>query len=496
MVITHYKKIGFLSLLFVWFLVLNILTPPQGDDWNYILSNRDSMLNSIDVFLNWNSRLGEFIFSSFLSQLPDFVFDLLNSIVACSFVLLFFYVAFLRFPSNLFDFSIVALFLLLLLLLMSFEEVFLWGSGSLNYLWGFSLSLLFLIPYMKLNIKMGGGRCCIIFICGFIIGMWHESTSSLLLASLVVYLIALKFIYKKSIPLWFYLGIIGLFIGFCVLFFSPGQNSRILNEASKYDYLSIRDFLALGVRDGIARLSIVFHNTLNQNPLFFPIFAFIISFVYAFFNQIKSRISCIAVLFVSFVLFLLILVEFPLLAYLIIFAMFVYIYIKSKDSRFLICALCLSFYFLSILSTFQLLNLPFRSRSLGVLLLVVTILILSKNYLINKKIQYATLVISLSYFSYVCYSYYDLNVKWNNLINIVNNAKDNYKGKQEIIYGKIMNVYDVEYMGYGIDLAIPKDEYSFSYKGFSQWWRLSNDINNDINQSYAFIFKIRSIHLE
>ena len=157
MVITHYKKIGFLSLLFVWFLVLNILTPPQGDDWNYILSNRDSMLNSIDVFLNWNSRLGEFIFSSFLSQLPDFVFDLLNSIVACSFVLLFFYVAFLRFPSNLFDFSIVALFLLLLLLLMSFEEVFLWGSGSLNYLWGFSLSLLFLIPYRKLNIKMGGG---------------------------------------------------------------------------------------------------------------------------------------------------------------------------------------------------------------------------------------------------------------------------------------------------------------------------------------------------
>ena len=61
---------------------------------------------------------------------------------------------------------------------------------------------------------------------------------------------------------------------------------------------------------------------------------------------------------------------------------------------------------------------------------------------------------------------------------------------------KIMNVYDVEYMGYGIDLAIPKDEYSFNYRGFSQWWRLSNDINNDINQSYAFIFKIRSIHLE
>ncbi len=495
MIVLYYKRIIFL-LLFFGFFILNILTPPQGDDWNYILSNRDSVLNSIDVFFNWNSRLGELLFSSFLSQIPDIAFDFLNAIVACSFVLLFFYILFLKFPNSLFDFSIIVLFLLLLLLLMSFEEVFLWGSGSLNYLWGFSLSLLFLIPYRKLNIKMSFSKTILIFLLGFIIGMWHESTSSLLLASLIFYFLILKFIYKKFIPLWFYIGIVGLFIGFCILFFSPGQNNRILSEASKYDYISISNFLSLGVFDIILRLNIVFKNALNQNPIFFPIFTFIISFIYYFLNKTSNIVFSLLILLVSFVLFLFILLESPAIAYIILFSVFVYIYFMSKDKKFLVCSILLFFYFLSILSTFQLLNLPFRSRSLGVLLLVAIILILSKHYLMNKKIQYLIFTISICYFSYVYYSYYDLYIKWNNLVNIVSNAKDSYKGDQELINGKIMNVYDVEYMGYGIDLAIPKDEYSFNYRGFSQWWRLSNDINNDVNQSYAFIFKIRSIYLE
>ncbi|RDU57502.1 DUF6056 family protein [Helicobacter sp. MIT 99-5507] len=156
---TSYKTIIFFLFVFLYFLLLNIFSPPQGDDWNYILSNRDSIKNSIDVFLNWNSRLGELLFSSNLSQIPQNLFDFLNAIVACVFIFLFFYILFLRFPNNLCDFAAILLTLLLLLLLLSFEEVFLWGSGSLNYLWGFSLSLLFLIPYRKnLQIlKMGGG---------------------------------------------------------------------------------------------------------------------------------------------------------------------------------------------------------------------------------------------------------------------------------------------------------------------------------------------------
>lgn len=493
----NYKSISIISFIFLYFLFLNMEAPPQGDDWNYILSTRDSTLNSIDVFLHWNSRLGELLYSSFLSQIPDLMFNLLNAIVASAFIVLFFYIVFLKFPNNLLDFSVVALLLLLLLLLMSFEEVFLWGSGSLNYLWGFCLAILFLIPYRK-NAMGGGSIVFSIFmiVCGFILGMWHEGTSSLILASLVVYFIFLKFVSKKSLPLWFYCGIIGLFIGFCILFFSPGQNSRILIEASKYDYVSIREFLSLGLFGYIDRFNIVLENALNQNPIFFPIFSFVISFIYAFWSQIKNKIFSFALLLISLFLFLLILLEFPLLAYLIIFAMFVYIYFKSRDNRFLICSILLIFYFLSILSTFQLLHLPFRSRALGVILLIAIILILCKQYLENKKMQYITLIFSISYFIYVCYCYYDLNVKWNNLVAMVNKEKDIYKGGEVLINGKLMNSYEVKYLGYGIDIVIPKDKYNFTYRGFSHWWHLSNDINNDINQSYAFVFKIKSIRLE
>ncbi|WP_258865590.1 DUF6056 family protein [Helicobacter sp. MIT 99-5507] len=338
--------------------------------------------------------------------------------------------------------------------------------------------------------------CIFMFICGFVVGMWHEGTSSLILVALILYLITLKLIYKKTIPLWFYLGIFGLFIGFWILFFSPGQNARILAESMKYDYISISDFLSLGLFGIISRLNIVLTNAFNQNPIFFPIVSFIVAFVYAFWYQIKNRIFGFLILVLSVILFLLILIEFPLFAYLMIFGMFIYIHIKSKDSRFLVCAILLFFYFLSILSTFQLLNLPFRSRALGVILLVAIIVILNKQYLQNKKIAYFIISISLSYFCYVCYCYYDLNSKWNNLVNLVNDAKDSYKGEQEWISRKIMNTYDVQYLGYGIDIVVPKEQYSFTYRGFSSWWHLSQDTKNDINQSYAFIFRIRSISLQ
>ncbi|MBR7118456.1 MAG: hypothetical protein IKC84_03705 [Helicobacteraceae bacterium] len=505
----NYKTTLISLFTFLHFLFLNIYAPPQGDDWNYILSNRDSITNTIDVFLNWNSRLGELLFSSNLSQIPQNLFDFFNAIVACIFLFLFFYILFLRFPNNLFDFAVVSLILLLLLLLLSFEEVFLWGSGSLNYLWGFSLSLLFLIPYRKMlqNIKLGGGSsknsniknisfCILMLMFGFVIGMWHESTSSLLLLILFLYLIVLKFMIKRSIPLWFYLGLAGLFIGFCVLFFSPGQNSRIFAESIKYDYISIGDFLSLGLFGIISRLNVVLTNALNQNPIFFPIFSFIIAFIYAFWYQIKNQIFRFLILLVSIILFLLILIELPVFAYLMIFAMFIYVYAKSKDGRFLVCAILLFCYFLSILSTFQLLNLPFRSRSLCVILLIAIIVILSTNYLANKKIQYIIFAISVSYFCYVYYCYYDLNSKWNNLVNLVSDAKDAYKGKQELLYGKIMKTYNVQYLGYGIDIVVPKEQYSFTYRGFTPWWNLSEDTKNDINQSYAFIFKVRSIALK
>ena len=485
---------------FLYFLVLNFLSPPQGDDYNYILSNRDSLKNSLDVFFNWNSRLGELLFASFFSQIPDYLFNFLNAIVACVFVFLLFYILFLRFPNNFIDFSIILFILLLFLLLLSFEEVFLWGAGSMNYLWGFTFGALLLIPYRK---SLQGFRfenkiifCVFMFLLGLVVGVWHEGTSALILSSLILYCFYMKCILKKSIPLCFILGILGVFVGFLYLFFSPGQNARILAESTKYDYLSIGEFLSLGLFGIISRLYIVLKNAFNQNPIFFPILFFIIAFIYAFKNQIKNRILGFLVLILSFVLFLIILLEFPVFAYLMIFAMFIWIYLKVGEMKFLICAILLFFYFLSLLSTFQLLNLPFRSRALGVILLVAIIVILNKEYLQNKKIAYFVTAISISYFCYVYYCYYDLNTKWNNLVNLVSEAKRNYKGELEWIDGKIMNTYDIRYLGYGIDIIVPKEQYSFNYRGFSGFWHLTTDKKENINQSYAFIFKIRSIVLE
>ncbi|RAX51489.1 hypothetical protein CCY99_08945 [Helicobacter sp. 16-1353] len=538
----NYKTLSIFSFIFIYLFILNYFTPIQGDDWNYLLSPKDAIDTGIKVFLTWNSRLGEFLHSSYLIRLPFFIFDLFNAFVGSIFIFLFFYFCFLRLPKNMADFGLIATLLVSFMLLLSFEEVFLWGSGSANYLWTFVVVGIFLLPYriffndLKSFKKMPKFLDSIYFYILFFIfsimaGMWHEVVSAVVLACLVILVLYIKIFMKISqeipqnldsakfrdsaknvdstklaestikpkLPFWIYIGILGFFIGFCILYFSPGQNARIAEESQMRDFISLKDFLLLDFSSKVSRIYIVLDSAAKSNPIFFPVFGFIVAFIYIFKDVLKKILLFIAIA-IATILYIFILLEMPLLAYLLVWGMFIYIYFKTKDRLFLVAFLLFGVWFLSTLSTFQLLDLPFRARAFGILFLIaIIVLFVARLLQYRQNLAYIFIVLGILYFAYVGVCYYSLSKQWENLVSKVDSEIDEFMrngGKPEMIHLRLMDTYDVEMMGYGIDVVIPKSEYNPTNRMFSSWWRLTSDPKANINQSYSRIFRIKSIRVE
>ena len=87
------------------------------------------------------------IFQGFVAGLNPFVFDVLNAIVGSGFIFAFFTLVFGRIPRYKKDIALIATMLILILITTMFGSIFLWGAGSLNYLWSISFIILFLLPY-------------------------------------------------------------------------------------------------------------------------------------------------------------------------------------------------------------------------------------------------------------------------------------------------------------------------------------------------------------
>ena len=151
--------------IFLFLFILNILLPPQSDDLDAYFIASSGIKGGINSYMNWNGRIGEFLFMSFVGRFNPLLFDFINAIFGTFFIVGIFILAFGKFPNEKLDGSILFLIILLLEGFASFGANFLWGSGSLNYLWGLSFILLFLIPYRfyyanvfsKLNLLNGGG---------------------------------------------------------------------------------------------------------------------------------------------------------------------------------------------------------------------------------------------------------------------------------------------------------------------------------------------------
>lgn len=232
----RFSQIALAFGIFLFLYALNALFPPQSDDLGRGLG---LLQGAISVYMNWLGRLGELLaagFGSYFATTPYFA--PLNALVGTYVIYALFFVIFGRKPNDtLQDLGTIALILFILMVdgSSSFGGIFIVVFGAFNYLLAYMLIFSFLIPYRILLSYILGERatppklsllCTLgLFVLGVLAG-WSSEFIIVAIAFLLGLLVYMLY-QKQRVPLWYIIGIIGLFVGFLIVFLAPGALKRI-----------------------------------------------------------------------------------------------------------------------------------------------------------------------------------------------------------------------------------------------------------------------------
>ena len=301
MQLSYTKSKEFFLLFLVVFIplfILNILFPSQSDD---LLAFRgwSPDRNFFDSYFSWNGRFGENLYTGFIAQFAQsIIFDLLNAIVGALFFLITFILYFGRLPQGRLDFYSFVLLVFLCMLFSVFGATFLWGSGSLNYLWGVSFIVLFLLPFrffwadvLERNFlgyfSLGFRQCfytIVLIPLAVIAGMSSEVAG--LTLSIALFFSFIFAMYKKvKLPLWYIFGAFSFWCGYIILYLSPGSRARAQGLEG---FLSVADFLNLSFFEQIIRINSAFRHFYSDA---FVAFLLIFCITYLIFKLLNTHIN-------------------------------------------------------------------------------------------------------------------------------------------------------------------------------------------------------------
>ena len=236
---------------------LNFLMPLcYGDDYVYaftwsgqsmyipLLETAQRVSSITDVFrsqwshyLTGNGRLPAHLLVQFLLWMGKSVFNFLNPIIVVLLVLETYWIADKGNVSfkNLQPGRLWGIFFSLWAFTVNFVGVFLWVSGSCNYLWMTAVLLSFIILYVRkyfsINSIMFHSNLSkyMIFLWGMIAGWTNENTVCWLILLLGVWLFRSR--KKIGLETWMWYGLAGLCIGYALLIFAPGNAIRAASYA-------------------------------------------------------------------------------------------------------------------------------------------------------------------------------------------------------------------------------------------------------------------------
>lgn len=237
------KKLKWFTLLvgsvFVLILALNILTPIIADDYAYSFSRvtggrvtglKDIFLSQVDHYFYWGGRsVVHFLAQTFLF-IGKPIFNILNSLVFVALTLIIYFMANGRKKIN------IPLYVFVTLAIFLFNPVFgqtmLWLIGACNYLWGTAIVFGFLLPirlYLEKEFTVKKPFYALFFIAGILAGWCNENTSGAALLMVIFSIIYLK-LHKRKTPIWLWISLLGIAIGFGVMILAPGNFVRMSNE--------------------------------------------------------------------------------------------------------------------------------------------------------------------------------------------------------------------------------------------------------------------------
>jgi hypothetical protein len=214
-------------------LALNRLAPMMADDFCYAASTpAEVWQKAVNAYLTFNGRFFVHAVVPLFTIPPQWVFDVVNTLVFGLFALLVTVLArgaALRRTDVPWMFS--AGFFLLWFGLPDFGQSMLWLMGAANYLWNNTLVLAYLVPYRFLwdgrDLFTRARWLRIAFpVFALTSGCTNENTAATawLLAALVV---MIGWRRSRRVPPWALAGLVGHALGFAAMVFSPGHHARL-----------------------------------------------------------------------------------------------------------------------------------------------------------------------------------------------------------------------------------------------------------------------------
>lgn len=229
-----YFSLLLLACIFVLLLLFNNKTFMVADDYIYsfIFTTKESISSFADVIHSqllhynlWGGRLVAHTLLQTILRFDPFVIDILNSLMFVCFLLLvsFHIKGRIEFPKL---GLLAGIFFAVWIFTPVFAEVALWVTGAVNYLWGTSIILLFLLPYrIYRGTKDLKTLTPLMFLLGIIAGCMNENTSLAMIAMTVLFVAFYKAEYKKM-PIWAIAGLLGTLIGYLIMVVAPGNYAR------------------------------------------------------------------------------------------------------------------------------------------------------------------------------------------------------------------------------------------------------------------------------
>lgn len=233
------KITALFSLSLLWFYFLNLYTGIAHDDYLFkfiVNSNKlaDTRVESIQDIIRsmYNHYLvtnGRILLNG-LAQLfliPDnkLWFNIANTLVFGLFQFLLLKRLTALKTSSVYQYLVLLLFLWFLIPVPN--QTLLWLDGSMNYLWGITIVLLFLDFFDKLNLKkvqVNNKYLPLIFVFGFIAGFTHEVITIGISVALIISVLRKFRKYRISSLIL----IFGFLLGTLLMVISPGNMNRLM----------------------------------------------------------------------------------------------------------------------------------------------------------------------------------------------------------------------------------------------------------------------------
>lgn len=481
--------------LFIWLVltIFNILFPLQTDDVGHYLYRLDRIDHVfLTPYFEWNGRFFEQIWLYFFSLHSDSLwFNVLNAFVGSCFVFVFYFFVFANWPKTKMDFLIIGL-ICVAIINSVFATVFLWGAGSLNYLWAMETILIFLIPYRIFwgsifNNKEKKISSCrqetylalLTPVLGIIAGWSSEHVGAVLCLILTLSL----FIARKNrihLPAWYYLGVCCFCIGWLILFFSPGSAARGLASSLSSntsfvdrEFVTIKEFFQASFSDQLLRINMTLNASCRKS---FGFFLLVLLWFYLWKKKFGTKKTLLFGMFFScLILIFYFLLKFSFALPLYFLALFFIVSLIVQNRKYMLFAVLFIVWLLIGLMLVQFHGqVGMRARMGEGLILLSMILVMFKEFYLTSRHQFVIqgLVITILAISIVAgflnWGYYRYN--WNKVVAIV--------GEQKKCFGE-----DAE-------VIVPLELfYSFYDKDFGG---VSSNPEDSANKNYAKYFGVKS----